>query len=645
MLKNRGIAFKFNLLILSSVAIVFGSIFSYTYFYVRDLLLDKIEKEAMHIVGATATLIDKRLTSAQQVPRSLAFTIEHMTPDTAALIDLLKDLISDNEEVFGSAVAYEPYAYDPDKRLFAPYCYRQQTDLAWLYLPYDYLSSDWYRLPKENGRAIWTEPYYDEGAGEILMSTFSVPFFLRTGQQRQLSGIVTADIALDWLRTVVSAMEIPRGGFGFLITKNGTFVSHPDSRWVMNETIFSVAEAQQDQALREIGRRMIRGETGFVAVTSLMDEDGGWMAFTPLSSSGWSMGVVFPKAELMADIVGLHQVIVAIGLVGLLLIMALILLISISITRPLRALTTTAEEIATGNLDAEMSLARSNDEVGRLALAFDEMKVALKDHIRELTATTAAKERIESELKIAHNIQMGILPKVFPPFPNRSEFDLYATIVPAREVGGDLYDFFLVGDDHLCITTGDVSGKGVAAALFMAISQTLIKTKANQGLSVADVLDRLNEDLSMDNPSMMFVTLFLALLNIRTGEMTYCNGGHNPPYLIRNGGAIEPLETTGGMALGVDESFCYQAKQVLLAPGDALFLFTDGITEAMNADRELFAEARLENLLEALRQRPLEQIVAGVLKAVEAFADGTPQADDITMLMLKYSGPDTQSKT
>jgi sigma-B regulation protein RsbU (phosphoserine phosphatase) len=313
-------------------------------------------------------------------------------------------------------------------------------------------------------------------------------------------------------------------------------------------------------------------------------------------------------------------------------------LIARSITRPLRSLSDAAGEIATGNLHVDLPVIRGGDEVARLSGSFDHMRASLEQYIRDLTETTAAKERIESELKIAHDIQMGILHKIFPPFPDRHEFDIYATLVPAKEVGGDLYDFFFMDEDHLCFTVGDVSGKGVPASLFMAITNTLIKTKATRGLSPEDVLSRVNEDLAMDNPSVMFVTLFLGILNIRTGELAYANGGHNPPYLLRAGGEVVPLEMTGGVALGVVENFAFRSRHVTLEPGDALFLYTDGVTEAMNARDELYGEERLVPELERLREAPMKELIDGVTASIQAFVQDAPQTDDITMMRLIYKG-------
>jgi sigma-B regulation protein RsbU (phosphoserine phosphatase) len=340
----------------------------------------------------------------------------------------------------------------------------------------------------------------------------------------------------------------------------------------------------------------------------------------------------------MADIYRLTQTVITMGIVGFLFILAVIVWIAGSITRPLRALSEAVGHIGTGNLDVELPPVKTRDEVGTLAESFGFMKASLKRYIAELKETTAAKERIESELKIAHEIQMSILPKTFPPFPHRREFDIYATLTPAKEVGGDLYDFFFLDEHHLCFAIGDVSGKGVPASLFMAITRTLIKTKAAQGLTPDKVLSRVNQDLALDNDSMMFVTLFLGILDTRTGEVEYSSAGHNPPYVLRQGGGVEPVEGTGGTALGVVEGLEYLSKKLQLRKGDTLFLYTDGVTEAVDKQEDLFSDERLMEDLGALQGKTPEEMAAGIMARVNAFSEGMPQADDITILALRYNG-------
>ncbi len=310
------------------------------------------------------------------------------------------------------------------------------------------------------------------------------------------------------------------------------------------------------------------------------------------------------------------------------------------ITNPFLTLIRGVEEIGKGNLESKV-MVRTGDELEMLAATFNKMTENLKNYIKNLEDTTAVKERIESELKIAHDIQMGMLPNIFPPFPDVPEFDIYATLEPAKEVGGDLFDFFFLDDDHLCFTVGDVSGKGMPASLFMVVTKIMVKTKATKGLSPEKVLDRVNQDISMDNPSLLFVTLFLGILNIRTGELQFANGGHNPPLIIRSGGDIGMTESTGGIALGVMEDFLYESKAVALQRGDLIVLYSDGVTEAMNRDQDLYGDKRLLELMHTLKDRPVHEIIRGIVESVDAFCQDEPRSDDITLMAIRFNGPAT----
>jgi sigma-B regulation protein RsbU (phosphoserine phosphatase) len=278
----------------------------------------------------------------------------------------------------------------------------------------------------------------------------------------------------------------------------------------------------------------------------------------------------------------------------------------------------------------------SRDEVGDLAASFVHMEQELRKSIKNLTETTAAKERIESELQIARTIQMSMVPKMFPPFPQRSEFALYAVIEPAKEVGGDFYDFFFVDETHLYFAIGDVAGKGVPASLFMAVTTTLLRAKTSKEMLPDEILRRVNQELCVGNDSSMFVTVFCGVLQTRTGEVWYSSGGHNPPYVLANCGDVEPLPRTGGVALGAMAGATYRTRQVTLRPGDGLFLYTDGITEAMDIHDNLFSDQRLQAVLRQTPGASPAERIQRVVTEVKRFAQAAPQSDDITALALTY---------
>ena len=351
---------------------------------------------------------------------------------------------------------------------------------------------------------------------------------------------------------------------------------------------------------------------------------------------GGAILVTLPTDRVQADIREETQLAMAVSALVFLLGSAIAIFGAKTIARPIVDLTDMTRRIAGGDFNQRIDIPAKN-EIGTLAASFNEMTRRLNESIEHLKETTAAKERIESELKIAHEIQMSMVPKIFPPFPDRSEFDIFATLVPAKEVGGDLYDFFFLDDDHLCFAVADVSGKGVPASLFMAVTKTLFKSTAGNGGTPGEILARLNAEICRDNESCMFVTFFCAILNIRTGQVDYSNGGHNLPYHLHRGG-VSPLENTGGRALGLVEQSPYASARMVLGPGDSLLLYTDGVTEAMDPSDTLYSDQRLERFLASNRRSSPRQIIGDLVSDVRHFASEAPQSDDITVLALLYFG-------
>jgi sigma-B regulation protein RsbU (phosphoserine phosphatase) len=279
---------------------------------------------------------------------------------------------------------------------------------------------------------------------------------------------------------------------------------------------------------------------------------------------------------------------------------------------------------------------RSNDEVGILTRDFQAMQASLKEYIKNLTETTAAKERIQSELKVATNIQASLLPRIFPPFPDHPEFDIYASMVPAKEVGGDFYDFFFIDEKNLCFLIADVSDKGVPAALYMMVAKTLLKTEGQRLGEPDKMLNSVNRILASDNETCMFTTVFCAILDITTGDVSFANAGHNPPLIIDSAG-VRYLSLKPGLMLGAMAETVYATERFTLEKEGILFLYTDGVTEAKSPEDELYGEERLLKALQAAPQEGLANLIHYISSEVAHHASGAPQSDDITMLAIKMT--------
>lgn len=372
---------------------------------------------------------------------------------------------------------------------------------------------------------------------------------------------------------------------------------------------------------------------------------------TFVKSLNWTVAAIASPAALQAPATALVErqaaifaAALAAGLVG-------VFLFVHHLTRPLERLAAWARTVperdfaaaAPAETEAEAKAAialpvRRRDEIGRLALAFAHMDEALHRNVRSLMEATSARERIEGELNVARDIQMGLLPKTFPAFPDRPEIDLHSLLVSAREVGGDLFDYYFLDDHRLCFTIGDVAGKGVPAALFMAITKTLIKAAAETDDDPAAMLTKVNDDLSRDNPNAIFVTLLIGILDVRTGHVRYGNAGHNPPLVRRRTGTVDMLRGISGPAVGVMEDMAYATLETTLAPGDTIVLYTDGITEAMNAEHALYGETRLVSLVGNGEAPSSGALVDALMADVAAHVEGAEQSDDITILVLGYKG-------
>ena len=553
---------------------------------------------------------------------------------------MIENAVNKNKEIYGSTIAFEPYSFQRDSLYFAPYFYKGENNIRFTYLggdSYNYFNWDWYKIPKEQNKSLWSEPYYDKGGGEIVMSTYSVPFYKILNRENKFEGVVTADISLNWLSNIVKSLKISKSGYGFLISQNGNFITHPSKQLIMNESIFSIAKSKNSLKLKEMGNKMMSGKSGFELIDGILSDKKYWIYYSPLPSNGWSLGVMFPEDEIMADINNLSKDAVLISIEGILILLLVIIYISRSITMPLRKLSEATKDIASGNLEFDIPEIKSRDEVGNLSRSFEYMRSSLKKYISDLKETTAAKERIESELKIARDIQMGIIPKDFPPFPGRTEFEIYASIEPAREVGGDFYDFFFLSDNKLFFLIGDVSDKGIPASLFMAVTKTLIKAVATStDKNLSEIAYKTNNDLFSDNKMSMFVSIFFGILNIDDGEIIYTNAGHNRPFIIKNDGSVLMLEKTDGMALGVFENAKYGINKVRLNFNETIFLYTDGITEAMDENSSLFGEENLKQKLKECSSFKAEEIIIHINNKVKGFVGDEPQYDDITMLSIKY---------
>ncbi len=497
---------------------------------------------------------------------------------------------------------------------------------------FDYFQSSWYTSAKEAGTVVFTDTYPD-AYGRGLMISCAAPFY---DAQDQFAGVVCMDILIGDLTSYVIDVALGEGAYAFLVNGRGDIIASADMK-ATDGAFESILDASS--AVYEVSAPIINGETG-VMLTS----GGVYYAFTPVSSANWKFCVHIPESLVLAPVKAMERKIIA-AIFAFVVALALIIFCVVlmvrrfcrQLTAPLTALGQDVQTISSGDLDYRAEI-RSNDEIGDLAVSFNNMAASLKQHIENLTVVTAEKERIGAELDVATHIQKSMLPCIFPAFPERKEFDVYATMTPAKEVGGDFYDFFMVDNTHLAVVMADVSGKGVPAALFMVIGKTLIKDHTQPGKSLGEVFTDVNNMLCDSNSEGLFITAFEGVLDLVTGEFRYVNAGHEPPYLCKQGESFEAYKIKAGFVLAGMEDLRYREGSLQLMPGDRIFLYTDGVTEATDGANQLYGSERLHRVLNANLDAGPETLLPAVKADVDQFVGDAPQFDDITMLCLAYRG-------
>lgn len=520
-------------------------------------------------------------------------------------------------------------------------------------IPYDARTRPWYKTAKAAGTLVFTGVYNDMYSGKLRLGC-AMPYY----KNGEFGGV--ADIAFH-LEEIGEAVLHSETDTCFVVDDSGRLLFLKDDTGIFSDITIGQTNMLDfdNNELTDIVKAMIAKEDGIKSVS--IDGKDYIIAFSPIPEVGWSFAAALDAAEIVNTQETARQEVLAIAkknvddmdtfISRLIVLMIIAIVISVWALRkigyglggrfaePILELSDGVREIASGNLDKKLDIT-TGDEIEHLAVCFNAMTDELKAYIDNLSRVTAEKERAAAEISVAHNIQVGALPQDF--LTDRKEFEIYATMDAAKGVGGDFYDFYMTDENHLAVTIADVSGKGVPAALYMMRAKTTLKnlvTMANNPDDFAAVMTLANQELCRENETMMFVTVFFAQLDLTTGELIYVNAGHNPPVLSENGNFRYLTQKKKHMMLGVNEDAMYETHRLTISPGDMLFLYTDGVTEAMDSDKNLYSEDRLEKTINNVGvSLSVQEILANVRKDIDAHANGAEQSDDITMLGVKFFG-------
>ncbi|MDR2739613.1 MAG: SpoIIE family protein phosphatase [Treponema sp.] len=523
---------------------------------------------------------------------------------------------------------------------------------------FDVKSRDWYVGAKEKGDLFWTDVFTD-ALGRGASISCAIPFYDSSSGTQVLKGVAGSGVLLTEVDQIINSSTIGQTDYGFLLDDKGRVITSPRERTLHDgnseRTIGEDYLHSDNPELRKLADRMIHREEGLMEL-QIAGKDV-FVAYSPLEVINFSMGIVMTVEEVTAparairqDIIGLTGeavrkidqsfLLILIIIAGVIILTAAIALsvalrLSRSLTDPIVKLCKGAEIIGAGDLNYQLEV-NSQDEIGVLAGTFNQM-------IRDIKTINGEKERINGELTAAADIQNSMLPRIFPRFSKRRELALYAKMIPAKEVGGDFYDFFYLDreETHIACVIADVSGKGVPAALFMVIAKTLLKIHLLSCIDPAEALETVNKLLCEENPQGMFVTVFLCTFDLDTGKMTYANGGHNPPLISLSGQPYQFMELEKGIPLGMFGDSRYRYCEMDLQTGDRLYLYTDGVNEAMNNAGEQFGNDRFLEKANAFRDLPTEEFDRAIRRELALFAQGAEQSDDITTLAITYEGKQT----
>ncbi|WOJ92550.1 SpoIIE family protein phosphatase [Congregibacter variabilis] len=635
---NQSFATRLIVRVTTVAAVVITGGLFIDYSISRERIVDSLEQGARGSISAAVLRIAELTTGLEASVRFLGEAIEEV-PNESRIDTVLRSVLDSNPHIFAAAIALDT-AYTSSSQGLAPYLYRkagslQRTNLTGARAPY--WEEPWFAKIRDSGRAAWVEPYFEPTGVKAQITTFSAPLYRQTvNGARAFIGVATIDLRLTDLYEYLDDLSIDSEGFGFLLTSRGTLIGAPEQK-VISAPIAEVLDSEEVSNWGE-WLKDTSADPRRTTVSCLSGQGLCQLRVAAIENSQWSVGVVYSEETLLGPLRDYQMRLLVMG-AGMLILMAVVVsMITKRLIAPLVALSAASQSIARGELDVPLPEVKATDEVGQLVNAFDSMRQDLGHYIRDLESAAAQRSRMDGELSAAREIQMAMLPQGGKAELHGESVDLWAHVRPARAVGGDLYSFHQVGQ-QLLITIGDVSDKGVPAALFMARAISLIQQWEVLPATVPPeiALQQLNEGLTRDNDNCMFLTLFMGVLNLDTLELRFASAGHSAPVLLREG-LTTLLEQERGPALGLQEGLSFPVNHLQLQRDDRLVIYTDGFDEAQNTADKMLGEAALCEILAGPDILPLDEAGEAIFAAVDKFTDGAVQFDDMSLMLLEVPG-------
>ena len=583
----RQLQTRSGVLLLLTAAILLQAGSAIQYYFSRNGIREEVSKRATSELEVRSLKIEQMVARVETAIGNLHWTLEQSIVHQDSIYPVLHRLMMLNPDLVGCAIAFPPNYFKGTEYWYEPYVFRNGDVLEDKQIGsanHDYFNTHWYTDAMASDHGLWTEPYIDSIGSEGMVCSYVVPLCDASGRT---VAVFAADVLLDWLGDIC---EQEASVYTYLFSDAGRLMVCPDSSMVMRYTMEEVASLYNDTLAAHLHRAVLQDLQG----AAVVDYNGekSHIYYSPVGGhTGWSMLLLFPDKEIYKGLHHVSRILIISMLLGL-------ILLGFIMWRSFRSM-------------------------------------------RNLGEVRAEKERIGSELLIAHNIQMGMLPKTFPPSPDCKEVTIYGSLEPAKEVGGDLYDFH-VQNDHLLFCVGDVSGKGVPASLMMAVTRSLFRTVSYQTQQPDEIMKRINDSLSEMNENLLFVTFFVGILDLKTGHLSYSNAGHCAPVII--GSSLSTLKMDTNIPLGVMSGWDYTKQECHIDPGSIIFLYTDGLNEAQDAVYNQFGEERMMAELEKMGSATPRQLIDHMSAEIHRFENGTEQSDDLTMLAIKYTKGNPQTE-
>ena len=632
---RRKLSVRVSLWVVMFAAVIFIAALGFLFYQSREAVRQEAISRATQILDKTSLRVEGILNRVEVATGMTEWLVQRHPDKADSMFVYSRGMLLNNPDFYNCSIAFEPYYFKDKGLYFSAYSKHNGDSIRTIQggsENYQYFFADWYLMPTLLGHACWTEPYMDYDAPTNTSEMVTSYCQAIKASDGGIIGVINTSLSLNWLSQTISAVKPYPNSYSIMIGRGGTYFVHPDSTKITRQTIFTQTLETPDTAMVSLGHAMQRGEEGVREMH--INGEHCYVFYKPLGKTGCSMAIVCPESDIFGGFDRLRRTVMAIVCVGLLLMLYFFIRIITRELSPLRRLAREAETIASGKFDTQLPNFERTDEIGQLSQSFGNMQQSLVRYIEELKDTTAQKASIESELNVANSIQMSMLPNVFP---DREGLDMYASMTPAKEVGGDLYGY-LLKDDNLYFCLGDVSGKGVPASLFMAQVTRLFRTLANQQLSPSDICTHMNEALSGDeNPTSMFVTLFVGMINLASGHLSFCNAGHNPPVIGGGNHHGDFLEMKPNFPIGVLPGLEFEGEEIESIKGRALFIYTDGLNEAENREHEQFGDERLIDILRNTHFDSARQVIETLAAEVEKHRDGADPNDDLTMMCLRIS--------